>query len=96
LARCTREVLAGFLLLLSLLAIVIAVDFDNAFTIFHLLFFNNDLWILDPSVDLLINMVPLPFFIDISIFIGALFMGLSLAVMGLCSLYLRKTAYFRR
>jgi integral membrane protein (TIGR01906 family) len=96
LSRCCREVLAGFLMLVSLLAIVISINFDRAFTYFHLIFFNNDLWVLDPSVDLLINMVPLGFFADISIFIGLLMLSLSLGVIGLASLYLRKTDYLRR
>jgi integral membrane protein (TIGR01906 family) len=71
-------------------------DFDRAFTVFHMLFFPNDLWILDPSVDLLINMVPLGFFIDISIFIGGLLLCLSGAVIGLATWYLKRTAYLLR
>jgi integral membrane protein (TIGR01906 family) len=96
LSRCSREIIAGFLILVILLTGVIALDFDRAFTIFHLLFFSNDLWILNPAVDLLINMVPLGFFIDISIFIGALLLALSLTVIGLASWYLKRTAYLQR
>lgn len=38
-------------------------DFDWAFVKFHEIFFNNDLWLLDPRTDRLIQLMPLPFFI---------------------------------
>lgn len=41
-------------------------DFERYFTIFHQIFFNNELWLLNPNTDLMINMLPEPFFIDIS------------------------------
>ncbi len=40
-------------------------DFTKYFTYFHLIFFNNDLWILDPDTSLMINMLPEIFFINI-------------------------------
>lgn len=49
-----------FLLLLSTL-----LDFNKYFTYFHLIFFDNDLWLLDPETDLLIQMLPEEFFISI-------------------------------
>jgi len=89
LASCSREVFAGFLILSAILVGVIAIDFDRAFIIFHHIFFDNDYWILDPRVDLLINMVPIYFFIHISIFIALLFLFLSLCVIVAGSIYLR-------
>jgi len=89
LSRCCREVLAGFLLLAALLVGVIAINFERAFDIFHRIFFNNDYWILDPRVDLLINMVPIYFFIHISIFIAALILVSSLIIIVAATLYLR-------
>lgn len=68
---------------LGILAAVIASDFDKYFIIFHHIFFDNDLWILDPSTDLLINIVPEGFFADTAARIGGifgLFMVLLLAV----------------
>jgi len=51
--------------------------------VFHEIFFNNDYWILDARVDLLINIVPYPFFITISVFIGGFFaMGLVVMFIG--------------
>lgn len=89
LARCSREVLVGFLILTAITIGVIAIDFDRAFVIFHHIFFNNDYWILDPRVDLLINMVPIYFFIHISIFIAAIMGVVPLIIIVISSLYLR-------
>ena len=88
LARCTREVFAGFIGLLALLTGAAAWDFDRAFEIFHLILFDNDYWILNPARSLLINMVPIGFFIHIAIFIGLL-MGLTmLTIIIIDSVYL--------
>ena len=53
-----------FFALICGLAALISTDFTRYFTIFHQIFFDNDLWILDPETDLLINIVPEPFFMD--------------------------------
>ncbi len=53
-----------FFLLLAALAFIISTNFSKYFIVFHKIFFNNDLWILDPRTDLLINIVPEPFFMD--------------------------------
>lgn len=49
-------------------------DFNKYFTIFHELFFTNDLWLLDPDTDLLIRMLPEGFFLDMVIRIGSIFL----------------------
>ena len=92
LARCSREIMAGFLLLSALLAGVIAIDFDRAFEIFHLIFFDNDYWILFPPRDRLVMMVPLQFFINISIFIGILWAALPIIIIVAATIYLRYEA----
>ena len=51
-----------FLLLIGAIAAYAVVDFNGFWTRFHLLFFSNDLWILDPRTDRLIMMVPSEFF----------------------------------
>ena len=43
---------------------LISRDFDAAFTKFHHIFFSNDLWLLDPAEDNLINLLPEGFFSD--------------------------------
>ena len=49
---CTGALL--FLALAALLTAIISTDFTKYFVIFHKIFFNNDLWILDPRTDLLL------------------------------------------
>ena len=38
--------------------IAMVLSFDTAFVRFHELFFNNDLWLLDPRTDMMIRMLP--------------------------------------
>ena len=45
-----------------LLAVWSALDFERAFTLLHRVAFRNELWLLDPRQDLLIMLMPLPFF----------------------------------
>ncbi len=52
---------ALFFAILAVLAGIISTDFNKYFIIFHHIFFNNDLWMLNPDTDLLINIVPEPF-----------------------------------
>lgn len=59
--------------ILLILGILVATDFTKYFTVFHEIFFTNDLWILDPKTDLMIQMLPEPFFINIARNIGMSF-----------------------
>lgn len=52
---------------------VVASDFSKYFIVFHHIFFDNDLWILNPATDLLINIVPEPFFMDTALRIALTF-----------------------
>lgn len=45
-----------------ILIILINIDFNRYFTIFHEIFFSNDLWLLDPGTDRLVNIFPEEFF----------------------------------
>ena len=67
----------------GLLLIMIVFDFNKYFTYFHLIFFNNDLWILDPNTDLLIQMLPEEFFIDIARQIGLSFLMYVATIQGI-------------
>ncbi|NLG38020.1 MAG: TIGR01906 family membrane protein [Clostridiales bacterium] len=53
--------------LLTALGVYMLVDFSDAFWNFHLLFFDNDLWLLDPATDVMINMFPEAFFNDMAL-----------------------------
>lgn len=56
--------LGAWALLLAFLGIAFAVDFTRCFTIFHQIFFTNDLWMFDPDTDYMIRMLPEGFFSD--------------------------------
>ena len=92
LARCCREVLTAFLILSIALMVVIALDFNRAFNTFHDLFFSNDLWVLDPATDLLINIVPLGFFMDITLFIAVMIVSVSLLIITCATVYLQRVS----
>lgn len=76
--------LAGALILLLLLLIGLyaLLDFTGVFYAFHHLAFTNDLWLLNPQEDLLIQLMPEPFFTDylartmLPVFLGLLLVTL--------------------
>lgn len=73
-------VLGIFLAVTVLLGALFASDFTKYFTIFHEIFFTNDLWLFDPATDYMIRMLPEGFFYDMVMRIGGCFLG-SLAVL---------------
>lgn len=75
--------LAVFFVLVGAIAIAFLIDFDACFTKFHLIFFDNDLWLMDPRKCLMINIMPEGFFFDAAIRIAVLFLAMTL-VMGVC------------
>lgn len=65
-------VFGGFAFAIVFFALV---DFDAMWTMFHHIFFNNDLWLLDPRHSVMINMVPLEFFYSLVMRISLTFIG---------------------
>lgn len=51
-----------FIVLFLVIGASFVFNFNDTFILFHQLFFTNDLWIMDPSTDRLIWIVPEPFF----------------------------------
>lgn len=51
-----------FIVLFLVIGASFVFNFNDTFILFHQLFFTNDLWIMDPSIDRLIWIVPEPFF----------------------------------
>ena len=84
---CVGTVL--FFLVLAALAAIISTDFTKYFIIFHEIFFSNDLWMLDPRTDLLINIVPEPFFVDTAARIALTFAGCVAATFAACVAWLQ-------
>lgn len=62
--------------------------FDAAWNRFHEIAFRNDLWVLDPKKDRLIQMFPEPFWQEMTYLVGALTLVEALAVVATSSLYL--------
>lgn len=62
----------------GLLVALMLTNFNKYFIQFHLIFFDNKDWILDERVDRLINIVPEGFFYDTALWIGGVFLGMSL------------------
>lgn len=86
-----------FFVILAVLAGIISTDFNKYFIIFHHIFFNNDLWMLDPNTDLLINIVPEPFFMDTASRIAITYAISVIAVFAGCAgwlLHLKKLSHF--
>ena len=75
--------------LIGLLLLIMYIDFDKYFTYFHEIFFTNDLWLLDPKTDVLIQMLPLQFFYSIATKIASLFI-LELIILIIVGLLLNK------
>ncbi|MGM0396389.1 MAG: TIGR01906 family membrane protein [Bacillota bacterium] len=88
----TLGLFANYLLLLILVVLVLT-DFTRYFTVFHEIFFNNDLWILDPKTDLLIQMLPEPFFVNIAGKIGISFIKYLLVAQLIGYIFYKKGKY---
>lgn len=70
-----------------ILIILMNIDFYKYFTIFHLIFFNNDLWLLDPAQDRLINMYPQDIFTDMAFRISYFYIAELIAILAVCMIY---------
>ncbi len=75
----------GFIGLAILSGVLFATDFNRYFTLFHLIFFDNDLWLLDPAKDRLLMVMPEGYFMDCVKSI-ALYFGIGLSVLLIASI----------
>lgn len=76
-------------ILFLFILLLMKINFNKYFTYFHVIFFNNDLWELNPNTDILVQMLPENFFYDTAVRTVFYFMT-SLAVLGLPGLYFIK------
>jgi len=70
LATWTRNGAALTAATVAAVGAVSAVAFGPLFTLFHRLGFRNDLWLLDPRTDLLVQFFPFGFWRDVTLLIG--------------------------
>ncbi|WP_281815102.1 TIGR01906 family membrane protein [Vallitalea longa] len=68
-----KYVFAVIIMLILILGSLLLINFNKYFTIFHEIFFSNDLWLLDPKTDILINMVPEVFFFQTAMIVLGIF-----------------------
>ncbi len=80
------------ILLSGSLMVVSVTNFNKAFIKFHHLLFTNDLWLLDPKTDTLIQMLPEPFFRSMAIFMFGTWFGGSMLVAIVGVLLRQRTA----
>ncbi len=85
----TRAGLIGVLLIAVCLGLLVVLDFAKYFVVFHEIFFDNDLWLLNPATDRLIQMLPQVFFRDMAVAITLLALLLA-AVMHLVAVVIGK------
>ena len=85
LARHGVAVSAAGIAPVIVLIILMKIDFYRYFTVFHEIFFTNDLWLLDPAADRLINIFPQDFFTDMAFSISYLYIAEMAAIL-ICSL----------
>ena len=81
---------------IAVLLIIISSDFDAAFIRFHLIFFDNDLWLLDPADSLMINMLPEEFFFDMAMRIARFVLIPIVGILLACAVCWRIGARKRR
>ena len=81
LSRSMLWMLGTFMVTMISAGFLIVNNFNKYFTMFHEVFFTNDLWLLDPRTDLLIRMLPEGFFFDMVARIGIIFLILMLTML---------------
>lgn len=81
LAKVYEWTLGVTVLMFGVLGIAISMNFSRCFTIFHEIFFDNDLWLFDARTDYMIRMLPEGFFFDMVIRIGSFFTGLLIVLL---------------
>ncbi|SHI98114.1 TIGR01906 family membrane protein [Parasporobacterium paucivorans] len=89
LSRCIKYGIITFAILVAALGAAMWADFNKVFTLFHKIFFTNDLWILNPETDRLINILPEGFFLDTVVRIGIIF-GCSMVIILILSIVVER------
>ena len=90
LARGYLIALAALLVFAVFLIIVGMNNFTFLFTKFHHVFFDNDLWILDPRHDNLVNVMQESVFADAAIWIGSIWAAVAVVLAAVSAYILHK------
>ncbi|MBQ6500176.1 MAG: TIGR01906 family membrane protein [Mogibacterium sp.] len=84
----------GFIVVLAaVIAVLCVIDFTQVFTVFHHIFFDNDLWILYPDKDNLINIMQEDVFSDAAMWIAGIWLAASALIAAVSVIVIRKDRY---
>lgn len=92
LSNLAHGMIAGtieFFAILLVLGLLVAGNFDKYFTMFHLIFFDNDDWILDPTKDRLLMIMPEGFFMDCVKYIAIIFAVMLIILLAASIIYIK-------
>ena len=83
----------GFVAVMAaVIAILCVIDFTQVFTVFHHIFFDNDLWILYPDRDNLINIMQEDVFSDAAMWITGIWLAADALIAAVSAAVIRKRA----
>ena len=83
----------GFVAVLAaVIAVLCVIDFTHVFTVFHHIFFDNDLWILYPDKDNLINIMQEDVFSDAAMWIAGIWLAAAAVFAAASAVVIRKTS----
>ncbi len=88
LAKAFLWTTAGLTAVILFVVVCAMIDFNRCFTVFHEIFFDNDLWLFDPAADLMINMLVEGFFMDMAVRIVLIFAAFMTAFATVCAVSL--------
>ncbi|MBQ6438739.1 MAG: TIGR01906 family membrane protein [Mogibacterium sp.] len=79
--------------LAAVIAVLCVIDFTQVFTVFHHIFFDNDLWILNPRNDNLINIMQEDVFSDAAMWIAGIWLAADVLIASVSLIVIRKDRY---
>ena len=84
----------GFIAVLTaVVAVLCVIDFTQVFTVFHHIFFDNDLWILYPDKDNLINIMQEDVFSDAAMWIAVIWLAAAALLAAVSLIVIKKERY---
>jgi integral membrane protein (TIGR01906 family) len=93
LARAYLRSLGFVAVLAVIIAILCVIDFTQVFTVFHHIFFDNDLWILYPDKDNLINIMQEDVFSDAAMWIAGIWLTAAAIIAAVSVVIIRRNRY---
>ena len=90
LAKGYLKSLAFIVMIAAVIAVLCVIDFTMVFTEFHHIFFDNDLWILYPDKDQLINIMQEDVFSDAAMWIAGIWLAAAALFAAASAIILRR------